>query len=237
MRSYLTILLVSSLVFALGYGFLHLFNRPVERIAIKGDLSPDERVLLKNRFESEFQGRILDFDLFSIVNSVKDEVQWIHSINIDRDWPATLVLNVEKIAPIAKWSHGHYISWQGQVIRLESDRIGLPEFKVVLSSPIKSMEVFRDLTGKLKPHKLSILEISESALGEWAVKLSNGLNIQLGHDNLDKRLNKSLSVYNNLDLASQGRLEFIDARYIGGVALRKTHIGNSGYSLSLSNID
>ena len=225
MRSYLTVLLVSSLVFAMGYGFLHLFNRPVEMIAIKGDLSPDERVLLKNRFESEFQGRILDFDLFSIVNSVKDEVQWIHSINI------------EKIAPIAKWSQGHYISWQGQVIRLESDRIGLPEFKVVLSSPIKSMEVFRDLTGKLKPHKLSILEISESALGEWAVKLSNGLNIQLGHDNLDKRLNKSLSVYNNLDLASQAHLEFIDARYIGGVALRKTHFGNSGYSLSLSNID
>ena len=210
MRSYLTVLLVSSLVFAMGYGFLHLFNRPVEMIAIKGDLSPDERVLLKNRFESEFQGRILDFDLFKIVNSVKDEVQWIHSINI---------------------------SWQGQVIRLESDRIGLPEFKVVLSSPTKSMEVFRDLTGKLKPHKLSILEISESALGEWAVKLSNGLNIQLGHENLDKRLNKSLSVYNNLDLASQARLEFIDARYIGGVALRKTHIGNSGYSLSLSNID
>ena len=51
MRSYLTVLLVSSLVFALGYGFLHLFNRPVEMIAIKGDLSPDERVLLKNRFE------------------------------------------------------------------------------------------------------------------------------------------------------------------------------------------
>ena len=237
MRSYLTVLLVSSLVFALGYGFLYLFNRPVEMIAIKGDLSPDERVLLKNRFESEFQGRILDFDLFKIVNSIKDEVQWIHSINIDRDWPATLVLNVEKIAPIAKWSQSHYISWQGQVIRLESDRIGLPEFKVVLSSPTKSMEVFRDLTGKLKPHKLSILEISESALGEWAVKLSNGLNIQLGHDNLDKRLNKSLSVYNNLDLASQAHLEFIDARYIGGVALRKTHFGNSGYSLSLSNID
>ena len=237
MRSYLTVLLVSGLVFALGYGFLNLSNRPVKTIIIQGNLSIDESILLKNRFESEFQGRILDFDLFKIVNSVKNELQWIHSISIDRDWPATLVLNVEKIAPIAKWSHGHYISWQGRVIRLESDRIGLPEFKVALSSPTKSMEVFRDLTGKLKPYKLSILEISESALGEWAVKLSNGLNIQLGHDNLDKRLNKSLSVYNNLNLANQAHLQFIDARYIGGVALRKTHIGNSGYSLSLSNID
>jgi len=237
MRSYLTVLLVSGLVFALGYGFLNLSNRPVKTIIIQGNLSIDESILLKNRFESEFQGRILDFDLFKIVNSVKEEVQWIHSINIDRDWPATLVLNVEKIAPIAKWSHGHYISWQGQVIRLESDRIGLPEFKVVLSSPTKSMEVFRDLTGKLKPYKLSILEISESSLGEWSIKLSNGLNIQLGHDNLDKRLIKSLTVFNNLDLASQAHLRFIDARYIGGVALRKTDIGNSGYILSLSNVD
>ena len=179
----------------------------------------------------------MDFNLFKIVNSVKEELQWIHSISIDRDWPTTLVLNVKKIAPIAKWSHGHYISWQGLVIQLESDRIGLPEFKVVLSSPTKSMEVFRDLTGKLKPHKLSILEISESALGEWAVKLSNGLNIQLGHDNLDKRLNKSLSVYNNLDLVRQAHLEFIDARYIGGVALRKADVEDSGSGFLLSNID
>ena len=237
MRSYLIVLLVFGLVFALGYGFLHLSNRPVETIVIQGNLSLDESMLLKNRFESEFQGRILDFDLFEIVNSVKNELQWIHSISIDRDWPTTLVLNVEKIAPIAKWSHGHYISWQGQVIRLESDRIGLPEFKVVLSSPTKSMEVFRDLTGKLKSYKLSILEISESSLGEWALKLSNGLNIQLGHENLDKRLIKSLTVYNNLDLASQARLGSIDARYIGGVALRQTDIGSSGDGFLLSNID
>ena len=55
--SYLTVLLVSSLVFALGYGFRNCSIDLVEMIAIKGDLSPDERVLLKNRFESEFQGR------------------------------------------------------------------------------------------------------------------------------------------------------------------------------------
>ena len=99
------------------------------------------------------------------------------------------------------------------------------------------MEVFRDLTGKLKPYKLSILEISESSLGEWALKLSNGLNIQLGHENLDKRLIKSLTVYNNLDLASQARLVSIDARYIGGVALRQTDFGSSGDGFLLSNID
>ena len=54
----------------------------------------------------------------------------------------------------------------------------------------------------------------------WASGRSNyqRLKYSAGHDNLDKRLNKSLSVYNNLDIASQAHLEFIDARYIGGVA-------------------
>ena len=73
MRSYLIVLLVFGLVFALGYGFLHLSNRPVETIVIQGNLSLDESMLLKNRFESEFQGRILDFEYSSrkINNDIK----------------------------------------------------------------------------------------------------------------------------------------------------------------------
>ena len=237
MRSYYFVFLVVGVFVALSYCFLHLSNKPVENIIIQGDLSLDESILLKSRFESEFRSRILDVDLFNLVNKIKNELQWIHSIGVDRDWPATLVLNVEKIAPIAKWSQGHYISSQGQIIKLENDRTGLPEFKVALSSPTKSMEVFRDLTGKLRSLKLGILEISENSLGEWSIKLSNGLNVALGRDHLDTRLTKSLSVYNSLDRAVQAQLRFIDARYIGGVALRKSDVEDSGSSFLLSNID
>ena len=237
MRSYFFIFLVVGFSYILGYGFLYLSNKPVENIIIQGNLSLDESILLRGRLESEFQGRILDVDLFNLINKVKDDFQWIHSIGVDRDWPATLVLKVEKIAPIAKWSQGLYISSQGQIIELETDRKSLPEFKVALSSPTKSMEVFRDLTGKLRSINLGILEISENPLGEWSIELSNGLNVELGHDHLDTRLSKSLSVYNSLDRAVQAQLGFIDARYIGGVALRKSDVEDSGSSFLLSNID
>ena len=237
MRSYYFAFLVVCLFFSLSYCFLHLSNKPVENIIIQGNLSLDESILLRGRLEAEFQGRILDVDLFNLINKVKDDFQWIHSIGVDRDWPATLVLKVEKIAPIAKWSQGLYISSQGQIIELESDRKSLPEFKVALSSPTKSMEVFRDLTGKLRSINLGILEISENPLGEWSIELSNGLNVELGHDHLDTRLIKSLSVYNSLDRAAQAQLGCIDARYIGGVALKKAGVEDSGSSFLLSNID
>ena len=237
MRSYFFIFLVVGFSYILGYGFLYLSNKPVENIIIQGNLSLDESILLRGRLEAEFQGRILDVDLFNLINKVKDDFQWIHSIGVDRDWPSTLVLKVEKIAPIAKWSQGLYISSQGQIIELESDRKSLPEFKVALSSPTKSMEVFRDLTGKLRSINLGILEISENPLGEWSIELSNGLNVELGHDHLDTRLIKSLSVYNSLDRAAQAQFGFIDTRYIGGVALRKADVEDSGSSFLLSNID
>ena len=74
-------------------------------------------------------------------------------------------------------------------------------------------------------------------MGELSVKLSNGLNVALGHDHLDTRLAKSLNVYNSLDRAAQAQLGFIDARYIGGVALRKSDVEDPGSSFLLSNID
>ena len=92
---------------------------------------------------------------------------------------------------------------------------------------MKSMEVYRDLTGKLKPWNLGIAEISENTLGEWSVKLSNGLSIELGRNHLDRRLNSSLTVYNSVGGGIEARSLFIDARYMGGVAFRRADLQDS----------
>ena len=228
---------IAILFLVLFLGFFHFSNKPVQRIIVQGNLSLTESILLNDRLKKGSQARILDFELFKLVNKIKDEFQWIHSIGIDRDWPSTLILNIEKIVPIAKWNDGQYISSQGQVIKLENDRKDLPRFKVVLSSPLKSMEIYRDLTSRLKPWNLSISEISENSLGEWSLKLSNGLSIELGRNHLDKRLNSSMVVYNSFDGVFEARSSFIDARYMGGVAFRRSDLGDSGSNFWFSNID
>ena len=73
MRSYYFVFLVVGVFFTLSYCFLHLSNKPVENIIIQGDLSLDESILLKGRIESEFRGRILDLDLFNLVNKIKND--------------------------------------------------------------------------------------------------------------------------------------------------------------------
>ena len=228
---------IAVLFLVLFLGFFHFSNKPVQRIIVQGNLSLTESILLNDRLKTGSQARILDFELFKLVNKIKDEFQWIHSIGIDRDWPSTLILNIEKIVPIAKWNDGQYISSQGQVIKLENDRKDLPRFKVVLSSPLKSMEIYRDLTSRLKPWNLSISEISENSLGEWSLKLSNGLSIELGRNHLEKRLNSSMVVYNSFDGVFEARSSFIDARYMGGVAFRRSDLGDSGSNFWFSNID
>ena len=73
--------------------------------------------------------------------------------------------------------------------------------------------------------------------GEWSLKLSNGLSIELGRNHLEKRLNSSMVVYNSFDGVFEARSSFIDARYMGGVAFRRSDLGDSGSNFWFSNID
>ncbi len=203
-----------------GQALRYMANYPIEKVLIVGDLSLHERYLLQEKFETDFRARILDVELFDKINLIGKHFNWIYSIEVNRDWPNSLVLEVRKILPVAKWNSKKYISSQAQIIDSALDYEELPRFNVANSSPIKSMEVYRDLAGKLPHSNWSIVELTEDAHSEWSIEVSNGLVVRLGKDGLSKSLQRSILAYGGLSPKFRSSIEYIDARYSGGVALK-----------------
>ena len=208
------------LIIGCGVGLRFIGNYPIEKVFIKGNLSLPERSLLQEKIRRDFEASILDVDLFDKINTIGKHFNWVYSIEVSRDWPNSLVLKVEKILPVAKWNSGKYLSSQAKVIDSVLDYDELPAFRVISSSPIKSMQVYRDLAGKLHHNDLDIVELTEDARGEWSVIMSNGLVVRLGSDGLSRSFRRSILAYSGLAPKVRANIEYIDARYSGGVALK-----------------
>jgi cell division protein FtsQ len=218
-KRFLYIILIL-LIIGCGVGLRFIGNYPIESVFIEGELSLPERSLLQEKIRKDFKAGIFDVDLFDKINNIGKHFNWVYSIEVRRDWPNSLVLKVEKILPVAKWNNGKYLSSQAKVIDSVLDYDDLPGFNVTSSSPIKSMQVYRDLAGKLQHNNLNIVELTEDAYGEWSVIMSNGLVVRLGSDGLSRSLRRSILAYSGLAPKVRSNVEYIDARYSGGVVLK-----------------
>mgnify|MGYP001273183479 CR=1 FL=1 len=65
-----------------------------------------------------------------------------------------------------------------------------------------------------------IRELNENNHGEWSIRMSNGLVVRLGRDELNRSLRRSIMAYAGLAPNYRSSIEYIDARYLGGVALK-----------------
>jgi cell division protein FtsQ len=82
------------------------------------------------------------------------------------------------------------------------------------------MEIYRLVQELASRSGLSVQSLSENALGEWRVGLADGLEVVLGAERLAERMQRFLFVH-RFSLAQIGRqVEYVDARYANGVAVR-----------------
>lgn len=200
---------------------LRFLNKPVQHVLVESDLTTDESAVIKSLI-SDFQGRILDLGLLGQFQSELEKLSWVHRVGLSRDWPDTLILKVEKIAPLAKWNNDMYLTSQGRVIDSTIAYEGLPRFRVSISSGLKSMEVFRDLNEQFSVQNLEIKELIENRQGDWSVKFSNGLEIKLGRDRLENSIRKSILLYSSLDSKARTTINSIDTRYSSGIAVENS---------------
>jgi cell division protein FtsQ len=82
------------------------------------------------------------------------------------------------------------------------------------------MEVYRLLQQFASRQGLRIMELSESAEGEWVVEFANGLALHLGGSEINARMNRFLRAYENVLREKAEIIDYVDARYPSGIAVK-----------------
>lgn len=211
--------LVLALVVGAGWQLWTVLDKPIDTLIVEGDMTPAERERIQSALSGVGVAGILSTDLGDF-EQILEAMGWARGVDIRRKWPNKLVVNIRKENPVAKWGVDAYLAADGSVLSLPNQYPNLPTLRSSVSNPHQSMQVYRLLQQFASRQALRIMDLSESAEGEWVVEFANGLALHLGASEINDRMSRFLRAYDSVLREKTAIIDYVDARYPSGIAVK-----------------
>lgn len=218
---------LSSLVIFIGvlWGVSHnvwqWLDRPVTSVVIEGKTQHLDRGKLGQIIANDLTANLLEVDIES-VQALVSEQPWVRVSSIRRDWPDTLLVEVEEEVPVARWGERGLLNHQGDIFwpELSKEYRSLPRLSGPAPDTERVMSQFHDFNQMLKPMGLSVVALDLEARGAWTIELDNQIKVVVGREAINARLQRFLTLYKQRLAAQAADIETIDIRYTHGVAVK-----------------
>ena len=192
---------------------------PVQSVVLDGDFLHTERNELQRVVARAIRGGYFTLDVREIQSEVR-ELPWVAGATVRRVWPDTLVVSVIEHQPYARWGEKRLISDKGVVFAPATIEpfTGLAQ---LAGDDEQAKEVLRQYRyiSKSVAKLARVGRISQNRRGGWTFWLDNGPRIELGQEEVPRRLVRVTHFLEKLG-EQAASVESIDARYSGGVAVK-----------------
>lgn len=230
--SALYVLAAIALTYAGVHALVHSVRFPLRQLAVEGALQNVSREQLEDAGRASGNGTFFSVDL-DAVRRAFEALPWVRRAEVRRLWPDRLQVAIEEHTPLARWgtdAHaGRLVNVQGEVFEGElpdSDR--LPQFAGPGGSAPELTRRYVAFRQMFAPLALEPRQLFLSPRYAWQVRLSNGLTLELGRDQLkepvQERLSRFVAFYPQTVGSLKRRLDYVDLRYPNGFALRVPEI-------------
>ena len=218
-----------SLFAVMGSGGLWVFVKlqdptllPVRVVRIDGQVIHMERGQLERSLGGMIQGNYFTLDVEALQRAAK-RLPWVEKVTVRRVWPDTLQMWVQEKDPLARWGKSRLISTRGVAFepRPEEMPTGLPRLFGPEGTEKKVAAGYQSMQRQLAALGLGIERLRLNARQAWWVKLDNGLELYLGNQDTENRLQRFIRAYPSLIQHQTGILTAIDLRYTNGLAARR----------------
>ena len=158
-----------------------------------------------------------------------ESLPWVRKVEVRRLWPGRIQVAVEEHVPLARWGAdaqtGHLVDTYGEVFDGNvPDSVSLPQFAGPSGSAEEVTRRYAAFRQTLAPLKLEPRQVLLSARYSWQLRLSNGLTLELGRDQLKEpvlqRLARFAAYYAQTLGSFNRKFDYADLRYPSGFALR-----------------
>ncbi len=220
-------------------GLMWLAQRPMFTLRMIRVETPNQSELLhvnkltiRSTALPKIRGNFFTADLENVRNAF-ESVPWVRRASVRREWPNQLIVTLEEHEAMAIWGDkGQLLSTKGEVFTAnlaEAEENGdLPEFSGPAGSEKEVLARFDQFRSWFASAQLEPESVQLSSRYAWSVKLSNGMNVELGReqdkDTLKVRVQRFISVYPQLLVRLKDQIEGVDLRYPNGLALKSVSL-------------
>lgn len=199
---------------------------PLKQVIIKGEYSEVDPSAIKSILQPYLNTGLLQLKTGLLRQELQD-IPWVQTAVLDRDWPNTLVIVLTEKTPVARWHNNALVTAEGEVFFPATNTIpkNLPELQT--SSNLISEGIA--LLNQVKPSVASInLQVKTLVLTQRqtvSLVLQNAsdrktIQVLLGEEDIQDRLNRFVSVYPKVFANRLEQVEYADMRYTNGMAVK-----------------
>lgn len=216
---------VFAVVYGAAYYLVHLPKLfPLQSVRLSTIPQRVSAADLLQVMRSEARGNLFTVDIGRLRQSL-EKLPWVRSVSIRREFPHALVVQLEEHQALGRWNGSALVNQQGEVFVAESDQ-ALPDFVGQGGSSAEMVQNYVQFSQQLAGLGLSVTEVALSPRHAWQLRLSNGMVLALGHDDMQQRLARFVAVYPYAENRIQkiertGATRYVDLRYRNGFAVRQ----------------
>ena len=217
----LGLVLIVALLGAGGRTLWLWLDKPIQRIAIKGELRHIDTAYLNQQILPMVKGQTwLSVDLQELRANTM-QAGWIKNARISRRWPNTLVVDIDERRPVAYWNDGQLLGQDGEAFSLKGvTNVGqLPHLGGPPGSGPEVIDYLDYLQKLLTPLSLSVSQLRLEPRGAWRFQANDNFWVMVGQNDREQRLKRFIAAWQR-DLESRHQsIRYIDLRYPNGIAV------------------
>ena len=192
---------------------------PIEKIRAQGTFINLTEAMLLTR-AGDIQGGYFNIDV-SDVKARIESLPWVDRAYVKRQWPDTLIIMVTEQQALARWGEAGLINLRGQAFYPDKGSIpaGLPQINGPEGFQSQLLEQYQQMNALLAPTGFRIRQLDMDARRSITLQLDEGLNIILGRDAYQSRLERFIRMYEKLLVTEIRYIRQIDMRYTNGFTI------------------
>ncbi|MEO1576633.1 MAG: cell division protein FtsQ/DivIB, partial [Pseudomonadota bacterium] len=155
---------------------------------------------------------------------VRDSLEalpWVDNVRIRRRWPSRLQITVNEQVPAARWGERGLLNTRGELF--VTDARHLPAELPVMSGPEGSQwrvtQLYLTLREPLLKAGLQLRSVTLDKRGSWLLKMSHGIEVRLGREDVDQRIERFIDVITPMIAGRTEVVDYVDLRYTNGFAI------------------
>ena len=192
-------------------------------LELLGDTKYINKNILSEKLKPHLLNGIVSAELETIKANLKED-PWLKDITLRKAWPKKIKVVVKEYEPFAYWDKDYVLTTDGNLIKVsfEDSLKSYPHF-IADNNKVNNLVSLYEILGKKIPDtslKIKVLELDE--LDAVSVTFNNGIKLYLGSDEVQKRFERSLLMYIEIERNEKRKIVYLDARYQNGIAVSFT---------------
>jgi cell division protein FtsQ len=200
---------------------LTAMDQQIVAVDVHGDFIGESRVAIE-RAAGEWVGKSYFATDLEAIKSELEKRPWVASAAVKRVWPGRLEIDIREKKPLAYWTDGRLVSRSGELFTPPNPEVAgrLPRLAGPDERVREVIAMARTMSERLVGHGLGFAGLSLETRGAWTLTLNSGVEVVLGRDQVSRRFERFITVYENRLASRLNEVSRVDARYSNGVAVQ-----------------